>query len=203
MISWFKFGIGIVLFCQAASSAFALEVAPRLTDREIIESLAELKQGQRDINARFEDLRTDMNQRMKELRTDMNQRIEELRTDMNQRIDDLRTDMNQRIDDLRTDTNKRFDDVNIRLDTNHRTMLAMFGTLITLIVALFGYIAWDRRTLVKPLQEKLNILEQNQLRETQSLQENTSHLHNLLNALRKLAQEDKKLATVLRSFSLF
>ena len=118
-----KILVEMVLFCYVASAAFALEVAPRLTDREIIESLAELKQGQRDINKRF---------------------------------DDLQIGTNKRFDDLRMDMNKR-------MDTSHRTMLALFGMLITLIVALFGYIAWDRRTLVKPIQEKLNIIEQNRL----------------------------------------
>ena len=39
------------------------------------------------------------------------------------------------------------------------TMLALFGVIITLIVALFGYIVWDRRTMVKPLAERLDRLE--------------------------------------------
>jgi len=38
-------------------------------------------------------------------------------------------------------------------------MLVLFGSLITLIVALFGYIAWDRRTMVKPVIEQVNRLE--------------------------------------------
>ena len=170
MIRWFL--LGVVLLFPIFSSAYALEVAPRLTDREIIESLAKLQQGQLNADKRFDDV--------------------------NRRFDDV----NRRIDDLRTDFNKRFDDVNARLDTSHQTMLALFGALVTLIVALFAYIAWDRRTLVKPLQDKLNLLEHHSLQETQRLQENSSHLKNLLDALRQLAQEDKKLASVLHSFSL-
>ena len=229
MARLFPLGAGILFFCYAISPALSLEVAPRLTDREIIESLAELKQGQRDINARFEgvdkrfdDLRFDMNKQFDHV----NGRIDDLRLDMdkkfdhvNGRIDDLRLDMNNkfdhvngRIDDLRLDMNKRFEgidkriddlrfDINKRMDSNHQTMLAMFGTLVTLIVALFGYIAWDRRTLVRPLQEKLNLLEHVQTREIQTLQEQSSRLENLLNVLRELAHKDEKLASVLRSFS--
>ena len=239
MTRWYKLVIGILLFFHATSPAFSLEVAPRLTDREIIESLAELKQGQRDINKRFGDINArfvDINARFGDINArfgdidkrfgDLDKRfgdidkrfgdldksfgdidkrfggIDKRFVDVNKRIDDLRQDMNKRFAELRQDMNKRFDDVNKRIDTSHQTMLAMFGTLITLIVTLFGYIAWDRRTLVKPLQEKLNTLEQHQLRETQSLQENTSHIQNLMQALRKLAQEDQKLASVLRSYSL-
>ncbi len=161
MFRWIVLGLGTLFFCYTASFAFALEVAPRITDREIIESLAKLQQGQQNTDKRFDDV-------------------------------------NRRFDDV----NKRFDDVNKRLDTSHQTMLALFGALITLIVALFAYIAWDRRTLVKPLQEKFLLLEQYQLREAQNLQENSSRLQNLLDALRKLSQEDPKLASVLRSFSL-
>ncbi|MBF0427912.1 MAG: hypothetical protein HQL94_03250 [Magnetococcales bacterium] len=162
----------IFVFCYAASPAFAVEVAPRLTDREIIESLTELKHGQLAINKRFDDV---------------NKRFD----DVNKRIDDV----NKRIDDLRTDINRRFEDINKRIDTNHQTMLAMFGTLVTLIVALFGYIAWDRRTLVKPIQEKLFSF-------NQEFENEKNRLRSLLEALRKLAQEDEKLAVVLRSFAL-
>ena len=260
MIRLFKLVVGIVLFCYAASPALSLEVAPRLTDREIIESLAELKQGHKDINKRFEyvdkrfegidkrfegidkridELRTDMNKNIgylrkniDELRADMNKNIDDLRADMNKNMDELRTNMKKNIDDLRADMNnsigylqKNIDDLradmnngmgylqknidnlrtdmNKRMDSMHRTMLALSGMLMTLIVTLFGYIAWDRRTLVKPLQEKLNTVEQNQVRETQTQQATASRLETLLGALRKLATKDDKLASALRSVSLF
>ena len=86
------------------STAFAVEVAPRITDREIVEALTELKAGQKHLN---------------------------------QRIDDT----NQRISDL--------------YDIN----LTMFATLAALITGLFGYIIWDRRTMMKPVQERLERLE--------------------------------------------
>ena len=42
---------------------YAVEVAPRISDREIIESLAELKTGQQAINKRIDDLQVSTNQR--------------------------------------------------------------------------------------------------------------------------------------------
>ena len=54
---------------------------------------------------------------------------------------------------------QRLDDLVQRLDSSNNTTLLLFGSLITLIVALFGYIAWDRRTMAKPLFDQINRLE--------------------------------------------
>ena len=129
------------------STAFAVEVAPRITDREIVEGLTELKAGQKYLN---------------------------------QRIDDT----NQRISDL--------------YDIN----LTMFAILAALITGLFGYIIWDRRTMMKPVQERLERLEKDIERDLDLRNEHGSIPARLLNALRELAKTDEKLAAVLRSFSL-
>jgi hypothetical protein len=60
---------------------YAVEVAPRISDREIIESLAELKAGQQAINKRIDDLQVSTNRRF----DDMNRRFD----DMNRRFDTL------------------------------------------------------------------------------------------------------------------
>ena len=83
----------LILSALLSTTVQAIEVAPRITDREIIESLAELKAGQKAMDKRFTSL--------------------------------------------------------------ENTMLTMFSALIMLIVALFGYIAWDRRTALKPLERKV------------------------------------------------
>lgn len=118
----------------------AVDVAPRITDREIIESLAVLKQGQSDLNRRFDGLQN--------------------------------------------------------------TMLVPFGSIITLIIALFGYIAWDRRTAMKPFQERFEHLQQDIIRDLDLQNKDGSLLTRLINALRELAKTDKKVAEILRTFSL-
>ena len=133
------------------STAFAVEVAPRITDREIVEGLTELKAGQKYLN---------------------------------QRIDDLDKKLNQRISDL--------------YDIN----LTMFAILAALITGLFGYIIWDRRTMMKPVQERLERLEKDIERDLELRNEHGSIPARLLNVLRELAKTDAKLAAVLRSFSL-
>ncbi|MBI5187445.1 MAG: hypothetical protein HZA01_17200 [Nitrospinae bacterium] len=53
---------------------FAVETAPRITDREIVEKLSRLEEGQKSIDKRFEDV---------------NKRIDDLRSEMNNRFNDL------------------------------------------------------------------------------------------------------------------
>lgn len=58
-------GLGLLsLLLFFVSSAEAFEEAPRITDREIIERLTRLEEGQRALNQRFEDFST----RLTELR---------------------------------------------------------------------------------------------------------------------------------------
>ena len=66
---------------------FAIETAPRISDREIVERLTRLEEGQKTIEMRFDDV--------------------------NRRIDDV----NKRIDDLRSEMNRRFEAVDKRFDT--------------------------------------------------------------------------------------
>lgn len=140
----------------------AVEVAPRISDREIVERLTRLEEGQ------------------KALHSDMNQRFEAI----DQRFKELRNDMNSRIIGLQN------------------TMLALFGAIITLIVALFGYIVWDRRTMVKPLAERLDRLEYDILRDLDLRHKEGSVVSRLVKALTKHARNDPKLTEILRDFSL-
>ena len=72
------FGLVVLL----VSPVLAVEPAPRISDREIVERLTRLEEGQKALNQRFDDV----NRRF----DDVNQRFE----DVNRRIDDLRAEMN-------------------------------------------------------------------------------------------------------------
>ena len=68
----------IALLC-AVSPADAVERAPRLSDREIIEALAELKAGQHRLDQRIDGLEHQMNQRFEALAGQMNQRFDDIK----------------------------------------------------------------------------------------------------------------------------
>ena len=67
-----------LLLLGGEAPTLAAEVAPRITDREIVERLARLEDGQKALSKRIDDLRSDMNQRFNDLRSEMNSRFDTL-----------------------------------------------------------------------------------------------------------------------------
>ncbi len=160
-----KFIYMLLFLLSFSNSAFAVDIAPRISDREIVEKLVILESGQAVLDQRI--------------------------TGLDQRITDLRSEMKTGQDAL----GKRIDDM-------HSTLLAMFAAMMTLIVALFAYIAWDRRTMLKPVVERLDHLEREVMRDLDLGNKDGSVLIRLVQAMRALAKDDEKVAAVLRSFSL-
>jgi predicted PurR-regulated permease PerM len=163
-----------------STTTYAIKVAPRITDREIVEKLSKLEAGQAALNQRISDVNNQLNQR-----------INDLDKKLNQRIDDLDKKFSQRIDDLTNTVNNLF-----------VLTITLSGIMATLIAGLFGYIIWDRRTMMKPIQEKVEQLERDFNRELDLHNDHGSVPARLIKALRELAKTDEKLAAVLRSFSL-
>ncbi len=93
-----------------ASSALAVETAPRISDREMVERLTRLEEGQKNIE----------------------KRIDALDTSLNKRIDDT----NKRIDDLRSEMNGRFEAVDSRFDT----LQWMLGLFIAIALVILGFV---------------------------------------------------------------
>jgi len=155
------FVLFILIILTLTQASYAVEVAPRISDREIIESLAELKAGQKALSLRFESV-------------------------------DKHFD--QRFDGI----NQRFDDMNKRFDQMWNLMLVIIAGIFGLI----GFIVWDRKTALRPLEKRMDSLEKDLQHDLELRHEKGSLLTRLVQALRELAKQDEKLACVLRSFSL-
>ncbi len=166
----------------SGSTVFAVETAPRISDREIIEGLADLKATQKVILQRFEDI----DRRFE----DMNRRFE----DVNKRFEDV----DKRFEQVDKQLDKRFEQVDKRLDEMSATNRMFFGFVMSTLLALFGYIVWDRRTLMKPLDERLLTVE----RELEIGGTEGTKVSRLVKTLRELSQEDDKVAKVLKHFHL-
>ena len=83
-----KIGFIIFIFIVVVISplwAKSIQVAPRISDREIVERLTRLEEGQKALNKRLDDV---------------NKRIDALERSLNKRIDDLRAEMNARFNTL-------------------------------------------------------------------------------------------------------
>ena len=126
-------------------SVYALEPSPRISDREIIESLIRLEEGVKE------------NRRM----------IVALRAEMGS----LRAEMGS----LRTEI--------------LGFMKWGFGLLVTGMLILVGFILWDRRSTLKPVKDELDELERKKV-------------DRLIAAMKKLSEEDSKVAQALRSVGL-
>lgn len=115
----------ILFFCLSSLPAYAVDIAPRISDVEIIERLTRLEEGQKKLEDSIKTLDINLNRRM----DDLNKRMDDINKDLNKRIDDVNKDLNKRIDDLRSEMNSRFD-----------TLQWMFGVFITVALLIFGFI---------------------------------------------------------------
>jgi hypothetical protein len=94
--------------CFFVSAAFSVDVAPRISDREVIESLVELREGQRGLQQQIADLRAFTQQQIGDLRAFTQQQIGDLKAYNDKRLDalqiqigDLKTSMQQQLEILR------------------------------------------------------------------------------------------------------
>ncbi|MBE9594696.1 MAG: hypothetical protein IMF19_14590 [Proteobacteria bacterium] len=60
------------------SLLFAIETAPRISDREIVERLTRLEEGQRNLERRIDNLDKGLNNRIDDLRSEINSRFNTL-----------------------------------------------------------------------------------------------------------------------------
>lgn len=54
---------------------------------------------------------------------------------------------------------KRFESIENRFDTQQNLIVTLFGSVMALIMALMGYILWDRKTAQEPMKKKVIALE--------------------------------------------
>lgn len=84
------FWASALLWLFVAVPAIAIETAPRISDREIVERLTRLEDGQRRLEQRLDDFRAATDHRFEAMDRSINQRFEAMERQMNQRFDDLK-----------------------------------------------------------------------------------------------------------------
>ena len=107
-------GFILVMMLTGLLWAKGMKVAPRISDREIVERLTRLEEGQKALNKRIDGLEQSLNKRI---------------DDVNKRIDGLEQSLNKRIDDLREEMNARFS-----------ILQWMFGVFITVSLVILGFV---------------------------------------------------------------
>ena len=181
----------LLLTLLCSGQVAAVETAPRIADREIIERLTKLEAGQAHLAAAIEAHTAALNQ----LRTDMQTQGQQLRHDMNQLRQDMQAQNQQLRQDMQAQNQQLRQDMQAQFDRLYQLMLGLLGAFTALVVATIGFALWDRRTMVRPFEDKVKVIEA-------ELGKNRERLHSLLEALRSLGQNNKQVADVLRQFQL-
>ncbi|MBM4055826.1 MAG: hypothetical protein FJ264_14425 [Planctomycetes bacterium] len=140
------------------SRSFAIETSPHISDREIVERLARLEEGQNTLRA-------------------------EIRANADA------------IGNLREDMNKQFDRIDKQFDRLVHIMLGIFGAFATLCGGTIWFALWDRRTMIRPFEDKVKKIEDD-------IAANRNKLHTLIEAFRTLSKTDEKVAAILKKFNL-
>jgi len=120
---------------------------------------------------------------LQEFRDSVDNRFEQVDKRFEQ-VDNRFEQVDKRFETLRGDMNKRFEQM-------FNFLWIITGIFTTLTLGVIGFAYWDRRTIIKKAKE-----------ETIAEIERQGLTVNLLNVLRQLAKEDRKLADVLKQFHL-
>jgi len=112
-----------------------IEVAPRITDKEIIERLTRLEEGQksilREMDKRFEAI---------------DRRFET--------IDKRFEAIDRRFETI----DKRFEAIDRRFDQLNNLIIGIIGAFSAIVAVTIGFAIWDRRSMIRPFEDKVEEL---------------------------------------------
>jgi nitrate reductase NapE component len=108
-----------------------------------------------------------------------------------EQIDKRFEDVNKCFEELRADMNKRFEQVDKRFEEMMSFLKIIVGIFTTLTAAVIGFAYWDRRTIIRKARD-----------ETIAYLEREGNLRKLIDVLKELAKEDRKVAEILHMFGL-
>lgn len=135
------------VFFALQRSVIAVDAAPHISDREIVESLTEIRGDIKRLEDGYKKLGEDlqaaelrinkhMDDKFAEFRSEMIGKFADLRSEMNGKFADSRSEMNSKFADSRSEMNGRFDDINHRFDT----LQWMFGLFVTIALVILGFV---------------------------------------------------------------
>jgi len=130
----------------------------------------------------------------RELLIRLDERLEQIDKRFEQidnRFEELRHDMDKRFEQV----DKRFEQVDKRFETLTNLMICIVAAFAAIVAATMGFAIWDRRTMIRPFEDKVRKMDEDILKDRKRLDD-------FLDALRSYARTNKKLAEILRDFSL-
>ncbi len=117
---------------------------------------------------------------------------------VDKRIDELRQDMDKRfeqVDKRFEQVDKRFEQVDNRFESMQNLMMAIVGAFAAIVAVTIGFAIWDRRTMVRPFEDKVKKIESD-------IVSDRKRLEALFEILRNYASKHPDLADILKQFSI-
>jgi len=90
---------------------------------------------------------------------------------------------------------KRFEQIDKRIDMVITFMAILAGIFATITAVTIGFAIWDRRTMIRPFEDKTKEIEK-------KLQKDEDMNKKFLEALRLLARKDKELAELMKKYNM-
>jgi len=90
---------------------------------------------------------------------------------------------------------KRFEAIDKQFSRLVHIFLGILGAFVTMFGGTIWFALWDRRTMIKPFEDRVRNIEGD-------IAENRSKLHSFIDAFRTLSKTDEKVAEVLKRFNL-
>ncbi|MBF8275958.1 MAG: hypothetical protein HW390_1031 [Candidatus Brocadiaceae bacterium] len=160
----------VLILCN--SPTFAIETAPHISDREIVERLTRLEEGQAALRGE-----------MKQFREDMNKQFERIDAQFN------------RVDTQFGRVDAQFNMMDKQFDRLVNIMLAIIGVFASMCGGTIWFALWDRRSMIRPFESKVKKIEED-------IADNRNKLHSLIDTFKTLSKTDEKVATILKKFNL-
>jgi len=178
------FIMALIAFSNLASSvSYATQDSFTQKDREL---LIRLDERLNQIDKRFEQIDKRFEQIDKRFEQ-VDKRIEELREDMNKRF--------EQIDKRFEQVDKRFEQVDKRFESLQNLMIAIIGAFAAIVAVAIGFAIWDRRTMIRPFEEKVQNI-------SSQIENNTRKIDGIVEVLKKMAHDDERIASALRNIFL-
>jgi len=147
-------------------------------------------QKDRDLIIRLDERLNQMDKRFEQV----DKRISELRQDINKRFEQIDKRFEQ-IDKRFEQIDKRFEQINMRFETLQDLMIAIIGAFAAIVAVAIGFAIWDRRTMIRPFESEVKEIDSR-------ISDDQNKIDRVIEVLRQLAKEDKRIEAILRNLSL-
>ncbi len=197
----FRFILIVMHLVIATGFAHAIESALPISDKEMVERLTRLEEGQKGLNQRIESLEKSVDHRFESV----DQRFESLEKSMDQRFnsvdrrfESLEKSMNQRFESLEKTMDQRFESMDQRFESQENATYFLGGLIIALFAAMFGFMLWDRRAFMRPLEKSVEKTKKD-VQDLQEAQKLTGpKMNRMMEKLKARAKTDDGLAEILQ-----